>query len=122
MSGDDTRRRPVWHAMSELFLDTELMEEDYRRIARILLRSGYTAERLRQILEEEVAPAFASNLLSSAGGWAPWEEEEVAQIMSRSRRTAKPGRWLWRRLVRRHVTEEWGRIAPLLSEVETAAS
>jgi hypothetical protein len=118
---DDARRRPVWHALSELFLDTELTGDDYRRIARVLTRSGFPPDRLRQILAEEVAPAFAVNLIDVAGAWAPWDESDVAAIMARSRRSSAPGKWLWRRFARRHVAEEWAKIAPLL-DAEVIAS
>ncbi|WP_176538975.1 hypothetical protein [Rhizobium sp. J15] len=40
------RRLPVWHAMSDLFLDTELQARDYRRIAKVLAGSAYSRAEL----------------------------------------------------------------------------
>ena len=110
------RRLPVWHALSEFYLDTELQPSDYQDIARRLRRSGYSLEALRQILEDEVAPAFAFNLLDVAGEWAPWTEDEVRRIVTRSAGAIPIMRWLKRRMLRRHLEGEWGKLAPLLTE------
>ena len=109
-----TRKMPVWHALSELFLDTELQPEDYRRISDRMSASGYSSEQLRQILEKEVAPAFVFNLLDVAGEWTPWSEAQVAEIVARSSRASALRRWLDRRLFRKYVADEWAKIAPLL--------
>jgi len=116
---DVERRLPVWQALSNLFLDTELMPEDYRQLAATLRRSGYARAELRTILLEEVAPAFMFNLFDVAGEWTPWSEEEVRVIMLRSLR---PGRvaaaleWLRKRASRRVAADEWARLEPLLGE------
>jgi hypothetical protein len=111
------QRLPVWHALSDTFLDTQLRPLDYRWIAGILKKSGYTQAQLRTIFEEEVGPAFIVNLLSVAGEWAGWSEEEVRRIMMRSLAPRfSPLRWLRKRLARRTVAEEWQKIAPLLAE------
>ena len=34
------RRKPVWAALSELWLDTELTDDDLHRIADVMKRSG----------------------------------------------------------------------------------
>ena len=117
-------RLPVWHALADLFLDTELEPADDRRIAATLRASGLPPGALRTILEEEVAPAFAFNLLAVAGEWAGWSEEEVRAIMLRSLRSGRrlpPLNWLKKRLARRHAAEAWARIAPLLEDVGTGA-
>jgi hypothetical protein len=111
------QRLPVWHALSDLFLDTELQPYDYRTIAEALRSSGYQVDELRDVLEEEVAPAFATNLMSVAGEWAGWSEDEVRDIMLRSLRSGSrrsPIRWLRKRILRRHVREEWEKIKALL--------
>ena len=108
------RKLPVWHALSELFLDTELQPGDYARIADQLRSSGYAPDEIRRILEDEVAPAFLPNLMSVAGEWTPWSEEEVREIMARARTSLPPMRWLRRRLFKRHIEQEWQRLLPLL--------
>ncbi len=107
------RRVPVWHALSDLFLDTELQPPDHERIAGALRRSGYSIVELRTILDEEVMPAFAFNLLAVAGEWVPWDEEEVRAIMLRSlqaRRRPPLGRRLLKRIHRRYLDAEWAKI------------
>ncbi len=75
-SGPDLeRRRPVWLALSELFLDTSLTPRDLGRIASILARSPYGLDELQRILLWEVYPACRSNLLWIAGEWAGFDPE-----------------------------------------------
>jgi hypothetical protein len=69
------RRQPVWSALSELWLDTELEEEDLRRIAGVMSQSGYRVDELREIYLYEVAPVVSPNLFSLAGEWAGFDEE-----------------------------------------------
>ena len=116
MTGADeiARKLPVWHALSELFLDTELQPADYERIAAQLRASPYGAAEIGQILEDEVTPAFVTNLLSVAGEWAPWSEAEVREIMAGSLRARGRLRWVERRLFRKYVAEEWVKILSLL--------
>jgi len=68
-------RMPVWNVLSELFLDTELQEDDHRRIARVLSSSPYSERKLDEILRFEVTPVLKGNLLSVAGEWAGFNEE-----------------------------------------------
>src|SRR5215470_14456729 len=80
-SEDLARRRPVWEAMSDLFLDTELDERSYRFIARRAIASGYAPEELHYILWEEVFPVVEWNLRHPVGEWAgfriEWLEERI---------------------------------------------
>jgi len=110
---DIERRLPVWCALSDLFLDTELQPHDYRRIADVLRISGYSRAELRAILEDEVAPAFITNLLSVAGEWAGWSEEAVRGIMLESIRpgiTARIRSWLSKRIVRGYLADKWNAV------------
>lgn len=105
---------PVWVALSDLFLDNEQQPEDYRRIAGILKTSGLPADELRRILAEEIAPAFGPNLLSVAGQWGMWHEDDVRDIVTRSNKGSPAFRALKRWMFRRHVAEEWAKLRPLL--------
>lgn len=110
-------RLPVWHALSDVFLDTQLADDDYNAIAAALRESAYSHGTLREIFEEEVAPAFVGNLLDVAGEWTSWTEDEVREIMLRSLRTGRsfpPMGWLRKRLYQRYVREQWARIVSLL--------
>ncbi len=105
---------PVWVALSDLFLDTELKDDDFRRIAETLKASGYPAVELRRIFADEVAPAFGPNLWSIAGEWAMWHENDVRDIVTRSNDGFAPFRALKRWMFRRYVAGKWARILPLL--------
>lgn len=111
-------RLPVWTALSELFLDTELQEDDIARIVAVLERSPYSAREVETILKTEVSPAFAANLLSIAGEWQPWQEAQVREIMEQSIRMALSTNFIDRvrfALKRRIIPPEWHRIAVQLN-------
>jgi hypothetical protein len=73
-------RRPVWDALSTLFLDTDTSLTRPRR-AQVLAASEYSLDELEDILLGEVYPACGTNLLSIAGEWAgfdpQWLEERI---------------------------------------------
>jgi hypothetical protein len=78
MTLDDSdleRRKPVWSALSDLWLDTEITEEDLQRIATVMKRSGYSVCALRGIYLFEVAPVVFMNLYQVAGEWAGFNED-----------------------------------------------
>lgn len=70
---DLRRRRPVWDVLSELYLDTELDDDDYERIAVVLAESGYDTGQLEEILYRELHPVLIPNLLSVAGEWGGFD-------------------------------------------------
>lgn len=117
-------RMPLWCALSELFLDTEMQVQDYEAVARAARAGGFSVEQVRDILAREVFPAFAFNLMSVAGEWTGFDPDFVrARIL----RTLKhPGAtWLLSRGLRtRLLAQEWPRVRaamegrePDLSEV-----
>jgi hypothetical protein len=79
--GDLTHRRPVWDALSVLFLDTELTEADIAASAMILARSPYTNEELAAIYHAEVAPVCESNIGMAPGFWAYFPDRWVEQAI-----------------------------------------
>jgi hypothetical protein len=114
---DIDRRLPVWHGLSQLFLDSELQPQDYASIAAQLRACGYSTQELRRILQDEVAPAFGPNLASVAGEWAGWSEDTVRDHVLRSlqKRDGVIRRMLpMRRAYRRYVKTEWRKLAPFL--------
>jgi hypothetical protein len=113
---DLPRRRPVWDALSNLFLDTELTEKDLRWIAGVLLDSGYDDAQLDHVLFNEVFPVCIANLRSPAGEWTffdlDWLQERVLRNEKRFLkvwRVLEPDRGLiegnWKR-VRQFVSDE----------------
>lgn len=90
-------RRPVWTALSNLFLDTDvalLRDGD----ARVLGASPYSLDRIERILIDEVTPACGANLRSVAGEWAgfdeAWLETRIAEVRIR-RRPGQRMRLMW---------------------------
>jgi hypothetical protein len=74
-------RLPVWEALSDFFLDTELQESDYQRISEVLASSPYSIQDIEDILRFEVYPVLIWNLRSVAGEWAgfdrAWLQEQI---------------------------------------------
>lgn len=110
-------RMPVWSALSDLFLDTELDENDHRRIATAIAAAGLDAAEARAILKDEVLPAFAFNLMQVAGEWAGWSDADIRAIMV----AALPdgcglsfGARIKQYLLWRDLASEWNRIAALI--------
>ena len=120
---DLAARRPVWDALSTLFLDTDVsLMLDYR--ARVLAESPYTLDELEAILIDEVYPVCRVNLLSIAGEWAAFDPEWLeARILRRLRspfralhpfnigRLTVPLSWEWR-ATRRAVAARRGGAVP----------
>jgi hypothetical protein len=120
---DIERRKPVWAALSELWLDTELAEDDLQRIAGVMKMSEYSIKELREIYLFEVAPVVFPNLLTVAGEWAGFDEEWLFTEATKRARTRSLslrafvrmgiGKWLmtyateghWDNLVRMLETE-----------------
>jgi hypothetical protein len=101
---DLENRRPVWDALSSLFLDTDTsLLREWR--AKLLSASPYSLEQLHYILVDEVYPICRWNLLSIAGEWAgfdlAWLEGKIL------RRLRSPLRFLHR--------ANLGRVTVLLS-------
>lgn len=107
-------RMPVWMALSELFLDTELDAADYRRIRATLAASGHDSATLRTVLDEEVAPALGWNLLSVAGEWAFWSEEDLRKlILPRLSQSRRPRRsWIVRLALGHYLERQWALVDP----------
>jgi hypothetical protein len=93
LSEDEIKRRmPVWQALSDLWLDTELQDNDIEYIARVSAESGYSLAELKHIYLEEVAPAVHYNMFVSAfgvgGEWgafnSEWLKEEILKTIDRN--------------------------------------
>jgi hypothetical protein len=76
LSDQELRQRlPVWEALSEFWLDTELTETQLEGIAQAIASSPYSVLEVRLIHDYEVAPALYPNLLSMAGEWAGFDTD-----------------------------------------------
>jgi hypothetical protein len=94
----DDRRRAVWIAFADQFLDTET-RPDLPLAALAALDAGLGVEEAREIWVEQVTPSVGANLLSVAGEWAGWDE---AWLVERIARRAGRRSW-WRRLLGRRT-------------------
>ena len=112
---DIENRRPVWHALSDLFLDTELQDCNLSSIARTLVESPYSVTEIETILYREVYPVCIPNLLCVAGEWegfnCQWLEESIL---------ARVKRW-WAlgsidQLNRWMIRDDWNRVTDLYSQ------
>ena len=99
------RRRPVWLALSEFYLDTELDDADLLRIREVFVQSGYTPGEVRDIERKEVRPVVGVNALDVAGAWegfdAQWLEQRILIVH------AKGGPSIWQRLFFRDGMTQW---------------
>jgi len=110
-------RTPVWCALSELFLDTELDEGAIAAVAGAIRKANMTAPTAERVLREEVAPAFYSNLLSVAGEWAGWREDFVrARIAAHLAGPLRPLRALPACLIWPIVRADWARFRAMLEQ------
>ena len=97
------RRKPVWEAMSDLFLDTET-RWSVPYVARRCAESGYDDELLERIFWAEVFPEAIPNLLQVAGEWGVLALDEAA-LVKRANHHGIP--WLTRRAHGRLVQDTW---------------
>jgi hypothetical protein len=97
------RRRPVWDAMSDLFLDTET-RWSVPYVARRCAESGYDDEVLERVFWAEVFPEAIGNLTQVAGEWGMLKLDEQA-LINRANHGSIP--WLARRAHGWMVQDSW---------------
>lgn len=91
------RRKPVWLALSEMYLDTELADEDHQRIAAVCRAQQLLPDEVRQINYDEVSDVCIANLYSVAGEWAGFDPDWLFEhILSQASSSAG---WLRRKHV-----------------------
>lgn len=117
---DLDKRIPVWAALSELYLDTDVSLW-YDSVARTLASSPYSLETLERILVDEVHPALHANLLQVAGEWAGFDDAWLVEHVQAVRR-----RPLWRRRLARlsfgMVRDDWQALVPLIRNARATAA
>jgi hypothetical protein len=123
-------RAPLWEALAEFWLDTELVDYQFDYIARIIAASPYSIEEVQAIHDYEVAPAVSANLACIAGEWAGFDQTWLAaRCLAWAAR--RQSRWyrlrigLQRPFFRRFTKHYWQQIIPralaLRQAPETAA-
>ena len=117
------RRKPLWVALSDLCLDTEMTDGTIAYIARVIREQGFTFEEAERIGFEEVFPALIDNLYQVAGEWAGFNEEWVVQrILSQpEKRSWGISGYLRRRSVRAMLGDDWARVRKAYQDAETSS-
>ena len=84
---DLEKRKPLWTAFSDLWLDTEVSQITLNYIAREMKASGYSLAELKHIYQHEVAPVIYQNLLVVAGEWdgfdQTWLHDKIQQNLNK---------------------------------------
>lgn len=120
---DIERRKPVWIALADLWLDTELQHYELRYIATVMKDSGYTLGELRNIYLYEVAPVVYQNLLSPAGEWAGFDQTWLVAEIERQLRRRSSLKHLMLRIKKPLMTyatkTEWQQLERMFDESST---
>lgn len=116
--GDRDARIPVWIALSELYLDTDV-SVFHDAIAETLAASPYSPAELRDILMDDVHPALHANLMSVAGEWAGFDE---AWLIERIETVGRQPRWRRRmsRWFARDIDAQWRALEPMILAARNA--
>jgi len=115
----DDARIPVWNALSDLYLDTDVtLSHDY--IVRTLAASPYSLDELHEMLMYDVHPALYPNLMSVAGEWAGFDEAWLVERIATVRRQPR-----WRRRIThwfaRDIGAQWRTLEPMIRAARSAA-
>ena len=73
------QREKIWIALSEFYLDTELNDQDLKRIATIFKESEFTLPEIKEIDLYEVFPVLQYNLNSVAGEWGMFDPHMIRE-------------------------------------------
>lgn len=102
----------MWEALSEFFLDTDLDEADYQRIARVVASSPYSVQETEKFLRYELYPVLIWNLRCVAGEWAGfdpvWLREAIEPRLNKRPKFRLPLLQWW--MIRNH----WARVSELV--------
>jgi hypothetical protein len=111
-------RIPVWLALSELYLDTDVAAL-YPQIAKTLADSPYALDALHDMLMYDIHPALYPNLMIVAGEWAGFDDDwllaRVAQVRKRSRLRRR-----FSHLFVRSIRDDWRAVAAMIVDLRAA--
>ena len=118
-------RAPLWEALADLWLDTELADYQFDYIARAIAASPYSLAETRAIHDEEVAPAVSANLLSVAGEWAgfdsAWLNERCRHFAVRRHSPWHRARvWMLSPCIRYFTASHWPQIIERFERLRAA--
>ncbi len=111
-SGRDDARVEVWYALSDLYLDTDVVAM-YPHIAEVLAKSPYSLDALYEMLMYDVHPALYANLMTVAGEWAGFDRD---WLLARIAQAHTQPRWFRRfsHLFVRWIRDDWRKVAEMI--------
>ncbi len=113
-------RIPVWVALSDLYLDTDVALL-HGHIADTLATSPYSIDALHEMLMYDVHPALYMNLMSVAGEWAGFDQAWLLERIEAVRRQPR-----WRRRIShwfvRDIGVQWRALVPMIDAARSAAA
>lgn len=77
-------RTPIWIALSDFYLDTELQDYHFKHITLKIIESPYSFEKVKEINKYEVFPVLQPNLLGAVGVWDGFDEEWLIDAIKKS--------------------------------------
>ena len=104
-SAEIERRKPIWIALSGLYLDIKLEPADFASIQILFHQSGYSINEIKQINYNEVAPLLINNFLNVAGEWSGFNDQWlIKNILKKlekpvTRSNCTISNWLWHKRV-----------------------
>lgn len=105
---DDAARIPVWIALSELYLDTEV-EHFHDAIAATLAASPFDLEELHAMLMHDVHPVLFTNLMAPAGVWDGFDEAWLVERIRARGGSRRRGIAQW--CFRGEMQTQWAAVA-----------
>ncbi|HCR75144.1 MAG TPA: hypothetical protein DIW37_01805 [Chryseobacterium sp.] len=119
-------RKPIWIALSDLYLDTELKQDFHLKyIATTISQSSYTFDEVKKINKYEVFPVLFSNLLQPAGEWFAFDERIIINSIIEWIESKKPLDLLaveWVYMVYKDINEEyWDEIEYLYNKIRSSS-
>lgn len=116
-AADDAARIPIWIALSELYLDTEV-EPFHDAIAATLAASPFALDELHAMLMHDVHPVLFTNLMAPIGVWDGFDDAWlVERIRARGgRRRRGLSHWF-----RSDIDAQWTAIAAKVTALRAGA-
>lgn len=110
----------LWAALSTLFLDTEI-DVHLEQISSVCAASQHSIDELQQILFQEVAPVCMPNMLTVAGEWTGFDEEQlVTKILEhKNKKQSAFGKLLkpqWGIIARLYIGKDWQKVSDLIKQ------
>ncbi|NKB34916.1 MAG: hypothetical protein GKR91_17610 [Pseudomonadales bacterium] len=118
------KEHEIWVALSDLFLDTDVAIH-LKQISNVCADSDYSVEEIRNMLYQDVAPVCMPNLLTVAGEWTGFDEEQLIEKISKYKNKKsstikslfKPQ---WGLIARIYIGKDWEKVAKLILEKRRA--